>query len=244
MVPWMLPEPAVCALVAVANKNTDKHRSRIRRLSKRDFLSGGAADELCGSDIRHNFNTYMVLKSKFPLHGIGGYLVNNWELAPLVRVVSGTPFTVTQNVDQSFTGNGGDRPNLVPGVPIYNRTKIYSDTGITTKYADRSYLNQNAFTANTVPGTQGTVSRNSFYNPIYFQNDAQISRIFPIRERVNLLLRLEAYNVLNHPSFSSGNNGANVSNAAVTFNLPGSNFGELTGSNAARIFQIAAKVSF
>ena len=198
----------------------------------------------CGSDIRHNFNTYMVLKSKFPLHGIGGYLVNNWELAPLVRVVSGTPFTVTQNVDQSFTGNGGDRPNLVPGVPIYNRTKIYSDTGITTKYADRSYLNQNAFTANTVPGTQGTVSRNSFYNPIYFQNDAQISRIFPIRERVNLLLRLEAYNVLNHPSFSSGNNGANVSNAAVTFNLPGSNFGELTGSNAARIFQIAAKVSF
>jgi hypothetical protein len=159
--------------------------------------------------------------------------------------VSGTPFTVSQNVDESFTGNGGDRPNLVPGVPIYNRApQIYSDTGITTKYADRSYLNQNAFTPNTVPGTQGTVSRNSFSNPIYFQNDAQISRIFPIREKVDLTLRFEAYNVLNHPSFSSGNNGANVSNAVVTFNLSGSNFGELTGSNAARIFQIAGRLSF
>jgi len=144
--------------------------------------------------------------------------------------------------DISFTGNGGDRPNLVPGVPIYNYTKILSDPS--SNYSDRSYLNQNAFVANTVPGTQGTVSRNSFSNPIYFQNDAQISRIFPIHEKLNLYFRLDAFNVINHPSFTSGNNGANVSNAVATFAGSGSKFGEITSATGARVFQGAVKVFF
>jgi hypothetical protein len=186
----------------------------------------------CGSDIRHNFNVLLVLKSHFPVHGIGGYLINNWEFGTDPRLVSGTPFTVTENQDESFTANGGDRPNLVPGVPIYNRTKVRAATG----YANRSYLNQAAFTLNTVPGTQGNISRNSFRNPIYFQNDAQVSRLFPIHERFNLDLRIEAYNVLNHPSFSSGNN----SGPSFT-----GNFGEITGTSVGgRVFQGAVKILF
>jgi len=189
----------------------------------------------CGSDIRNNFNTTLVLKSAFPLQGIGGYLVNNWEFAPLVRLVSGTPFTVTEGQDESFTANGGDRPSLVPGAKIYNYTKIKSDPEGAV-YADRSYLNQAAFVLNTVPGTQGNISRNSFSNPIYFQNDAQISRIFPIHEKYNLDLRLEAFNLLNHPSFSSGNN----SGPSFT-----GNFGEITGTSVGgRVFQGAVKVFF
>jgi hypothetical protein len=202
----------------------------------------------CGSDIRHNFNIYGVIKSKFGLHGVTGYLVNNWQFAPIVRVVSGTPFTVTDgSYDESFTGNGGDRPNLVPGVPIYNYTKIKSDTqlGTSQNYADRSYLNQNAFTPNTVPGTQGTVGRNTFSNPIYFQNDAAITRIFPIREGISLYVRLDGFNVLNHPSFGSGNNSPSVSSGVATFNAPGSNFGEITGTSVGgRVFQGAVKILF
>ena len=196
----------------------------------------------CGSDIRHNFNTYLVLKSKFGLRGVGGYLVNNWEFAPLVRLVSGTPFTVTQGQDESFTGSGGDRPNRVPGVPIYNYTKIKANPA-GALYADRSYLNENAFVPNTVPGTQGNVSRNSLRNPIYFQNDAQVSRIFPIHERYNLALRFEAYNLLNHPSFSSGNNSPSVSNGVATFT--DGKFGEITGTSVGgRILQASAKIFF
>lgn len=192
----------------------------------------------CGSDIRHNLNVNLILKSAFPLHGFTGYLVNNWEFGPLVRVVSGTPFNVTENQDESFTGNGGDRPNLVPGVNPYNYTKIQSYTPGTQKftYAMRSYLNQAAFVLNTVPGTQGNIGRNSFSNPIYFQNDAQISRMFPFHERFNLYLRLEAFNVLNHPSFSSGNNGG------PSFT---GNFGEITSTSVgARVFQGAVKAFF
>ena len=190
----------------------------------------------CGSDVRNIFNTILILKSAFLTHGIRGYLVNNWELAPLFRIVSGTPFTVTEGQDESFTANGGDRPNLVPGVSPFKYTKIKSDNHGSSTYADRSYLNQAAFVLNTVPGTQGNVSRNSFSGPVYVQDDVQLSRIFPIREKYNLDLRLEAFNFLNHPSFNNPNSGG------PSFT---GNFGEITGtSQGARVFQGAVKVFF
>ena len=189
----------------------------------------------CGFNIPNNFNVNLILKSQFPIHGITGYLVNNWEFAPLVRLVSGTPFTITENQDETFTGNGGDRPNLVPGVNPFKYTKILSDhTG--SVYANQSYLNQAAFVLNTVPGTQGNISRNSFRGPIYFQDDAQISRIFPIHEKYNLDLRIEAFNALNHPSF----NNPNSSGPSFT-----GSFGEITGTSVGgRVFQGAVKLFF
>ena len=192
----------------------------------------------CGSDIRQNWNTNLVAKSGFPLHGITGYLINNWEVAPLLRVVTSTPVNVTQGQDISFTGNGGDRPNLVPGVPIYQKTKILSNGG-KDLYAVRSWLNPAAFTDNTVYGTQGNVSRNAFRGPIYFENDANVSRIFPIHEQFSLLLRLEAYNFLNHPSFSNPGGGG------PTFTTAANSFGTISGTSVnARIFQGAIKVTF
>ena len=190
----------------------------------------------CGSDVRNIFNTSLILKSAFPIHGIEGYFLNNWELAPLFRIVSGTPFTVSEGQDESFTANGGDRPNLVPGVNPFKYTKIRSDNKGSATYADRSYLNQAAFVLNTVPGTQGNISRNSFSGPVYVQDDAQISRIFPIHERYNLDLRLEAFNFLNHPSFNNPNSGG------PSFT---GNFGEITGtSQGGRVFQGAVKLFF
>jgi hypothetical protein len=72
---------------------------------------------------------------------------------------------------------------------------------------------------------------------------AQISRIFPIREKYNLTFRLEAYNVFNHPSFSSGNNSPSVSNGVANFT--DGKFGEITGTSVGgRVFQGSVKVFF
>jgi hypothetical protein len=189
----------------------------------------------CGSDVRNIFNTSLILKSAFPIDGVRGYIVNNWQLAPLLRFVSGTPFTVTEGQDESFTGNGGDRPNLVPGVNPFKYTTIKSDHGGTV-YANQSYLNQAAFVLNTVPGTQGNIRRNSFSGPVYIQDDIALSRIFPIRERFNVTLRLESFNFLNHPSFSNPNSGG------PSFT---GNFGAITGtSQGGRVFQGSFKVAF
>jgi hypothetical protein len=70
---------------------------------------------------------------------------------------------------------------------------------------------------------------------MYFESDAQLSRLFPIKERFTLDMRIEAFNVLNHPSFSN----PSASNPAS------GSFGEISAtSNNARVFQLGGKISF
>jgi hypothetical protein len=195
----------------------------------------------CGSDYRHVFNTALITKSNFSFgNGLEKALINNWEFVPGMHVTSGAPFTVTAAVDNSFTDVGNDRPNLIPGVPVYLNTAIRSLSGST----NRSYLNPAAFCSTatqpqacTTPvgaGTYGNVGRNSFRGKSQFNLDAQVSRIFPIYERLSMTARLEAFNVLNHPNFST----PTASTSSSTFGQIGSQ------SNAARVFQGSIKVNF
>jgi hypothetical protein len=189
----------------------------------------------CGSDYRHIENVVIVARSQFGLSNrIAKALVNDWEFAPLTHIVSGAPFTVTSGVDNSLTDVGNDRPNLVPGVPIYLHTNT---TSAAASLASRGYINPAAFSQvpSSAFGTYGNVGRNAFRGPSAYQFDAQISRIFPIYERLTTTLRLEAFNVLNHPNFS---------NPATNLNTS-STFGQISAqSNAARVFQGSMKVSF
>ena len=209
----------------------------------------------CGSDYRNIFNLTMVLKSNFPLRGLARDLANNWEFAPLIHIQSGAPFNITDGTDYSLTGVGNDRPNLVSGVNTHQYVKILSDTqpGTSATAATRQFLNPAAFApvvapCETTPGSIttyvatgcasngqfGNLQRNLLSGPMYFQFDAQVSRIFPIREKVNLDVRLEAFNVLNHPDFSNPN-----------ATLSSSTFGQISGTaNGARVFQAAAKIIF
>jgi len=193
----------------------------------------------CGFDYRHIENVILVAKSHFPFSNrIETATLNNWELAPLIHIQSGAPFSVTAGVDNSLTDVGNDRPNLVPGVPIYQKVKFRQQSGA----ANREYLNPAAF--EQIPtsafGTYGDIGRNSFRAPPALQFDAQVSRIFPIHERLAMILRLEAYNVLNHPNFgspSAGNIDVKVSDGT---------FGQISGTNltSARVFQGAVKLTF
>ena len=198
----------------------------------------------CGSDYRHIENVVLVTTSHFALPRLVGALVNNWEFAPKVQLLSGAPFNVTAGQDNSLIDNNSlDRPNLVPGVPIYARAAFQK---VNTEAA-REYLNPAAFqqvtascatpvSAATCPnlGTQGNISRNAFRGIPAYNVDAQISRIFPVYERLAMTLRLEAFNLLNHPNF--GNPATNL-NTTTTF-------GQVSSSNAARVFQGSVKVIF
>ncbi len=201
----------------------------------------------CGSDYRNVFNTTVIAKSEFKSLPRGiAYVLNDWELAPLFHITSGAPFTVTSGSDISLTDTGNDRPNIVPGVkPIKFVKIIHVPAGTSVSPATDGYLNLNAFCGLTsaanpctnpvASGTFGNLGRNTFSGPMFFQFDSQISRIFPIHESLSATVRLEAFNVLNHPDFSNPS-ASNPSNA---------NFGEISGTaNAARVFQGSVKVSF
>jgi len=214
----------------------------------------------CGSDFRHIENVVLVVKSNFNNHlnGVEKAMANGWELAPLIHIQSGAPFTVTSGQDNSLTDVGNDRPNLIPGVNPYAEVKFHKGTGV----ANRGYLNPAAFqqvwqtagcasaTANGCPalGTYGNISRNSFHGPRQLQFDAQISRVFPIHESWTTTLRLEAFNVLNHPDFNiptggtTGTPGGTTGGSAV---LTSSTFGQISSTtNQARVFQGSVKISF
>jgi len=209
----------------------------------------------CGFDYRHVENLVIVAKSAF--HGLNrleGALANNWEVAPLMHITSGAPLNVMAGQDNSLTDVGNDRPNLVPGVSPYHKVTIRSQPNTE---ANREYLNPAAFAQITAPcgsnlngcpnlGTYGNLGRNAFRTPIFFQLDSQISRIFPIRENLALDLRLEAFNVLNHPNFafSSPNQNLTSSTFGQINTIPAGSSEPPSSSFSARVFQGSVKVVF
>ena len=198
----------------------------------------------CGFDYRDIENFVVVARSNFhDLNRAERLLINNWEIAPLVHITTGAAVNVIAGVDNSLTDEAYDRPNLVPGVNPYAEVKFLKGPG----EANREFLNPAAFAQVTAPcgsntngcaevGTFGNIGRNAFRTPPFFQFDSQVSRIFPIHENLNLDLRLEAFNVLNHPDFGS-----------PTATLSSSTFGQISSTasgNAARVFQGSAKIVF
>jgi hypothetical protein len=214
----------------------------------------------CGSDFRHIENVVLVAKSGFNNHlnRAEKLIANDWEFAPLIHIQSGQPFTVTSGQDNSLTDVGNDRPNLVPGVSPYAEAKFQS----AKTEAAREYLNPAAFqqvwqtagcasaTANgcSALGTYGNIGKNSFRGPSWLQFDAQISRIFPIHENWTTTLRLEAFNVLNHPDFnapSGATTGSLPGNSGSAAALTSSTFGQVSSTfNQARVFQGSVKINF
>ena len=206
----------------------------------------------CGFDYRHIENVWMVAKSNFSFgNRLAALAANGWVLAPLIHIQSGEALNVTSGQDNSFTAVGNDRPNLVPGVPIYQKVAFRQQSGA----ANREFLNPAAFAQVTAScpspispatcpqyGTYGDVGRNAFRAPPALQFDAQVSRIFPIHERLAMTLRLEAYNVLNHPNFGDPSAG----NGNVDAKLSDGTFGQIAGTNltSARVFQGAVKLTF
>jgi hypothetical protein len=139
---------------------------------------------------------------------------------------------VTSGLDNSLTSVGHDRPNLTNPNAIYTGQKITQQTS-----GNRQYLQSGSFAQ--IPaselGTYGNIGRNSFRGPKYFNVDAEVSRLFPIHDRLTLDLRIEAFNVFNHPNF----------NPPSSTTLTSSTFGQITTQNGnARLFQGALKVFF
>jgi hypothetical protein len=202
-------------------------------------LNGDRAS--CGFDFRHVFNTTIVASSHLPISGWKAQALNNWEIAPLVHATDGTPFNVTTGVDESLTDTGNDRPNLTSPIGLYTGKKILSG-----KSTNAQYINLASFTPNAI-GTFGDSGRNAYRGPKLLQVDSALTRTFPLHERFAMNLRLEAFNVLNHPNFAppgstSGYLGTSQAINSATFGQVTSTINGTAGQ--ARIFQGAVKFTF
>ena len=176
----------------------------------------------CNFDFRHIFNATSVITSAGVGNPVLKKLTGGWQLSPLMRIVSGAPLNVTSGVDNSRTGVGLDRPNLITNIGIYNDVR---GPGL-------QLLNPAAFQQNAV-GTLGNIGHDAFRGLAQINFDTSLSRTFTLREALKLEARAEGFNIINHTNFG---------NPTTAFNS--GTFGRILSANDPRILQFALKVHF
>jgi hypothetical protein len=144
-------------------------------------------------------------------------------------VRDGLPFTVTTGVDNSLSGIGRDRADII-GAPYISGDRSKADMLL-------QYFNTKAFVANAL-GTFGTSSRNMLVGPGVATFDVAISKQFPLpfgrfRERLSMTFRAEFFDVFNRANFGNPN--------ASTIS---STFGRITSAGDPRITQLSMKFVF
>lgn len=82
--------------------------------------------------------------------------------------------------------------------------------------------------------TFGNAGYNVLWGPGQWTWDSSLGKNTRIGERLNLLVKFEAFSVLNHPTF--GNPAANISNTAT--------LGRITSAGGNRTCQLGAKLMF
>jgi hypothetical protein len=141
-----------------------------------------------------------------------------------LRAASGGPFTITSGRDNSLTGNGYDRPDLV-GI-----AELPSDRPRDERIA--RYFNPQAFTQNQT-GKFGNSGRNIMYGPGQFTMDLGLLKNFRIWEPLALQFRGELFNALNR---------VNLRNPVTLLTSP--IFGRIADADNARMMQFGLKLNW
>jgi hypothetical protein len=150
--------------------------------------------------------------------GWRGKAFREWTLTSALSAGSGTPLTPVFLAPVTGTGITGTLRPDVTGAPLY----LEQNGG---------YLNSAAFVA---PASGwGNAGRNSITGPEQFSLNASLTRTFRVNGRVNMDLRVDATNVLNHVTFQGWNT-----------TVDNSQFGLPTRANAMRSFQSSLRVRF
>ena len=158
-------------------------------------------------DTRHNFTA--VLSYGLPNASRFKPLLNGWELSSLVSLHTGQPFSVFSSNDNSGTGEGAQRADLI-GDPYAGVSHAFNKDGVT-------WLSQSAF-ADPAAGLFGTSGRNAFYGPAYASVDFSVLKNTKITERINTQFRIEMFNLFNRVNLAppSNTNGSGLGISADT----------------------------
>jgi hypothetical protein len=154
------------------------------------------------------------------------YLLGGWQTNGIITLQSGAPLTIFNGADNSFSGIGRDRVDVI-GDPTLagNRSR---------REQIAEWFNTTAFKENA-PGTFGTLGRNTERGPGLATVDFSAFKRFPMpySDRHKLEFRAEAFNVFNRVNL-------NNPNTTRTSSL----FGRITSAGEPRILQFGLRYSF
>jgi hypothetical protein len=178
----------------------------------------------CGFDRRHIFNNSLVVTSPRFGNKMVQHLAGDWQVSGILSVSTGEFFNILTGTDRSLTGVGLDRPNVVGNYQLSNASF-------------NRWFNPTAFQANPL-GTFGNAGHNIMLGPKTVNVDMGVVRQFPLRERLKLEFRGEAFNIINHANMDMSTTGS------LHNRISDGIFGSITGAADPRILQFALKLHF
>jgi Carboxypeptidase regulatory-like domain len=180
-------------------------------------------------DVTHTFSSNWIYELPWAAQKVWG----GWQVGGIIYARTGIPVTITQSQSMLSTGITNNRPNTICDPVLSNPT--------IDKWFNTACFQQVADTT----GTFGNTGRNTVRGPGQFNVDASLiknTKIGPVSSE----LRLEVFNVFNHPQF------ANPSGAALQ--LGSASFGTISAMLASpscslcgtteRQMQVAVKLKF
>ena len=187
-------------------------------------------------DVRHAMNG--TLSYQLPK------MLGGWSLDSIVRTRSGFPITVL-NKDH-YLGvalANAFRPNLIGGVSLWLKDPLAPGGRV---------INRAAFQV-LADGVQGNLGRNALTGFGMWQADASLRREFTLPEKRAIEIRVEAFNVFNHPSFADPGQylinplfgqSTSMLNLMLGTGTPGSGLAPLFQAGAPRSVQVMLRLRF
>ena len=160
------------------------------------------------SDFDQRHNVFLTAAWRSPAHAM---ILRDWKLSGIAAFRSGFPYSVL-SVTSLAPYNGS-------GLIEYQRANLLNPSATlatpTAAVGGAMLLNPAAFAQPSSPSVIGNTGRNAFRGPGLYNSDIAVTRSFAlsrIRENARLVLRADAFNILNH---------ANLNNPANVYGVPG-----------------------
>jgi hypothetical protein len=184
---------------------------------------------LSDDDIHHNFKLSSVWDlPKTSFTGAAGKVLNGWEVTSIISWRGGFPYSIVDSSDNSFSGVGRDRADLVGSL----RAAVLSSSRRHAQLV-QEWFNPTVFADNAV-GTFGNSGKNILRGPRFFETDLGLMKTTQITERTSAQFRAEFFNAFNNVNFSRPHNDIRDPQVAQITGLDGK----------PRILQFALKLMF
>jgi len=172
-------------------------------------------------------------------------VLGNWEIGGIMTLHSGNALNLNEfggwGIGGDTSHTGGIEPFTLSGRPNCSGPIKIVNRNVPAQGGQPAYIQwfDTSNISDPADNTFGTCGVGNVRGPKYVNVDLSLHKGIPIGEAMKLELRLEALNALNHPvwTFSGGPAGG-------SFDQGSGILGRLTGSQSARILQLALKFSF
>jgi hypothetical protein len=162
----------------------------------------------------------------------------------IYQVTSGNTPSAQLCVNQAFATGGQNAADQLVGSNV--TTNFSFVNGFSSTGSGGCYVSGNTVITPPAPGAQGTMGRNIFRGPSFRNWDFGLSKSFRLGEKVNLQLRGEFFNILNHANFDDFSMNTDLSvpstvgTVIFTPDVAASN--PVIGSGGSRHIQLGVKV--